>query len=201
MFKFKDFSGRALLTVASLVECAGDDTGPRSPWRATAPRAPCLLFGTCFQAKSSHEVKDLFVDDSSPKCRNAGAYLSTFESPCPAQPNLRPDDIAPGGTAAARPGVGHDAGLDFFAAGAKPRTAGDRRRPAGAHPQRQREGPWRDGRADPRRSERTWRTKLPFLEPGPNNYPETNRRAEELREGHHERRARKGEEGRNTNKH
>ena len=124
MVKFKDFSGRALMTVASMVECAGDDTGPRFSLEGDCSQGSVLLFGTCFQAKSRHDLKDLFTDNSTPQCRSAGAYLSTFESPALPSRTLRPDDIPLGGTAAAQPGSAVMRGLDFFAAASKPRTAG-----------------------------------------------------------------------------
>jgi hypothetical protein len=83
-----------------------------------------LLFGTCFQSKSDHEVKDLFADNSAPKCRSAGAFLSTCEVSSRSNGTLRPDDISLGGVAAAQPGSAVMRSLDFFAEGAKPRTAG-----------------------------------------------------------------------------
>ena len=123
MFRFKDFSGLALMTVAAMVECAGGDTGPRLKLEGDCSKGSVLLLGTCFQAKSSHEVKDLFVNDSSPKCRSAGAYLSTFESPSVPR-TLRPEDIRIGGSAATRPELAIMRDFDFFAKGSKPRTAG-----------------------------------------------------------------------------
>jgi hypothetical protein len=124
MFKFKDFSGRVLMTVASTVECAGDDTGPRLKLEGDCSQGSVLLFGNCFQAKSRHDLKDLFINDSTPKCQNAGAYLSTFESPSLPSKTLRPDDITIGGTAAAHPASVVMRDLDFFAEGSRPQTSG-----------------------------------------------------------------------------
>jgi hypothetical protein len=124
MFKFKDFSGRALMTVSTMVECAGDDTGPRLKLEGDCSKGSVLLFGNCFQAKNNHDLKGLLLNDSTPKCENAGAYLSTFESPSlPSRP-LRPDDITIGGTAAAHPESAIIRNLDFFAGGSKPQTSG-----------------------------------------------------------------------------
>jgi hypothetical protein len=124
MIKFKDFAGRVLMTAASIVECAGDKTGPRLALVGDCSKGSVLLLGTCFQALSGHEVKDLFLSDSTPKCPNAAAYMSLFESPSLPDRLFRPDDTPVAGTAAARPGsaIGHS--LSFFAQGAMPRTAG-----------------------------------------------------------------------------
>jgi hypothetical protein len=124
MFKFQDFSGRALMTVASMVECAGADTGPRLALEGDCSKGSVLLFGTCFQAKSRHEIKDMFSNASSPKCKSAGAYLSTFEAPSLRSQTLRPADTATGESAAAQAESAIMRGLDFFAAGARPRTPG-----------------------------------------------------------------------------
>jgi len=124
MLKFKDFSGRAVMTVATLFACAGKDTGPRLTIEGDCSKARVLLFGTCFVAKHSHEIKDLFINDSSPKCQQAGAYFSICESMSRANQFFRPDDITFGGTAAERPASVMGGGLDFFAEGAKPRTPG-----------------------------------------------------------------------------
>ena len=82
------------------------------------------MFGTCFQAKSKHEIEDLFINDSNLNYDHAGAYLSTFESPSLPTQTLRPADITIGGTAVVHPVPAIQRDLEFFAEGSKPRTAG-----------------------------------------------------------------------------
>jgi hypothetical protein len=125
MLKFQDFSGRVLMTISSLVECgAGKDAGPRLKLEGNCSQGSVLLFGNYFQAKSRHDLQDLFLNDSTPKCQNAGAYLSTFESPSLPGQILRLHDVPIGGTAAAHPESAMMRSLDFFAGGSRPRTPG-----------------------------------------------------------------------------
>jgi hypothetical protein len=124
MFKFKDFAGRVLMTGSLMVECAGKDTGPRLTLEGDCSQGSVLLFGTYYQSKSSHVLKDLFINDSSPKCEHAGAYLSSLTTPVLQNQIARPDDIAVGGPAAAQPAAVILRNLAFFGEGAKPRTAG-----------------------------------------------------------------------------
>ncbi len=124
MLKFQDFSGRALITTAALVECIRGDSGPRLHLEGNCSRGSVLLFGTSYQANSYHDIKDLFVDNSTPKCPNAGVYLSTFQSPALPSQSLRPDDVAPADAKAPQPGLAIARSLSFFGEASKPRTPG-----------------------------------------------------------------------------
>ncbi len=124
-FNFRDFTGRALMTVSSLAECSGPNTGLRTKVEGDCSKGSVLFFGNCFEAQNRHELKDLFINESNPKCDQAGDYLSTFE--CRSLPGvlLRPEDIpVTGEHGAAHPASVIMHALASFADGARPHTPG-----------------------------------------------------------------------------
>ena len=139
------------MTVASMVECAGDDTGPRLELEGDCSKGLSPAAGELFPGQGPPCAQGPVPQRFNPEMRECGGPIFPHSSPPPCQAELcvpttsrlaeLPPRIRSWPSCAALPSSQKR----------RPPDSGDRRQPAGANPQREREGQWRDRRAYPRR--------------------------------------------------